>query len=70
MAANYATVAYSYEAGGKSFYIPAGATRDTVSDAAVIATWAANWTATVPTATTVGALEAGWLGAYPRGTVS
>lgn len=71
MAANYATVTYCVQlSSGASAFIPAGATRDTVSDAAIIATWPANWTATAPTASTVGALESGWLGAYPRGTVS
>jgi len=50
--------------------VPAGATRDTVTDATTIATWAADWTATAPTAATVGPLMAAWLAVYPRGTVS
>jgi len=71
MAARYATAAYAYQsAGGASVTIEAGATRDSVTDATEIATWSANWTATAPTAATVGTLMAGWLAAYPRGTVS
>ena len=71
MVANYATVAYCYQtAGGAQEFIPAGATRDSVTDATAIAQWPANWTTTAPTAATVGALEAGYLAAYPRGTVS
>ena len=71
MAANYATQQYTYQnAAGASVTIPAGATRDTVSDATAIATWAGDWTATAPTAATVGPLLFGWLAAYPRGTVS
>lgn len=71
MAANYATVAYCYQnAAGASVFIEAGATRDTVTDAAVIAVWPSNWTATAPTAATVGQSLSGWLAAYPRGTVS
>jgi hypothetical protein len=71
MAANYATVAYCYQtAGGLQEFVPAGATRDSVTDATMIAQFPSNWTTTVPTATTVGALQDGYLTAYPRGTVS
>lgn len=66
MAANYATQQYVTQ----SVTYVAGSTRDTVSDAAAIATFSADWTATVPTAATVGPLLAGWLAVYPRGTVS
>ena len=71
MAANYATAGYCVQlAGGGLITILPGETRDTVTDAAIIATWAANWTATPPSAATVGPLLNGWLTAYPRGTVS
>jgi hypothetical protein len=71
VAANYATAQYCVQlASGAQLTVPAGATRDTVSDSTVIATWASDWTATAPTAATVGPLMAGWLAAYPRGTVS
>ena len=71
MAANYATNQYCVQlASGAMLTVPAGATRDTVTDATTIATWAADWTATAPTAATVGPLLAGWLAVYPRGTVS
>jgi hypothetical protein len=71
MAARYATAGGSYQtaAGGQITVMP-GATRDSVSDATEIALWASNWTATVPTAASAGALLMGWLAAYPRGTVS
>ena len=67
MAANYATVSYVTVIGGAPLCIEAGATRDSVTDAAVIATWAANWTATAPTAASVGSRRLAWLAAYPRG---
>ena len=69
IAANYATVSYDTVIGGAPLFIEAGVTRDTVTDAAVIATWAANWTATAPTAASHGAKRAAWLAAYPRGEV-
>ena len=71
IAARYATVSYTYQnAGGTYVTIEAGATRDSVTDATEIAVWSANWTATAPTATSVGASLSGWLATYPRGTVS
>jgi hypothetical protein len=71
MAAMYATVSYAYQkASGASVTIEAGTTRDSVTDATEIAVWAANWTATAPTGTSHGAKRAGWLSAYPRGTVT
>jgi hypothetical protein len=70
MAANYATVGYCVTVSGANITILPGETRDSVSDAALIATWSANWTTTAPTATSVGPLQAGWLTAYPRGTIS
>jgi hypothetical protein len=71
MAARYATVGYAYQnAAGASVTIEPGETRDSVTDATEIAIWSANWTATAPTAATVGPLLNGWLASYPRGTVS
>jgi hypothetical protein len=68
MVANYATVSYmSQTAAGASVCIEAGETRDSVTDATLIATWSANWTTTAPTAASHGAKRAGWLAAYPRG---
>ena len=46
-----------------------GETRDSVTDSTEIAIWSANWTATVPTATTVGTALFSWEAVYPRGTV-
>jgi hypothetical protein len=46
-----------------------GETRDSVSDGTEIAIWAANWTATVPTAATTGTTLFNWEAIYPRGTV-
>lgn len=71
MAARYATVGYAYQnAAGASVTIVAGETRDSVTDATEIAVWPANWTATVPTAASVGQGLSSWLAVYPRGTVS
>lgn len=71
MAARYATVGYTYQnASGASVTIEAGATRDSLTDSTEIAVFASNWTATAPTAASVGPLLSGWLAAYPRGAVS
>lgn len=71
MAANYAKVGYTYQnAAGASVTIEAGATRDSVTDSTEIAVWSANWSATAPTAATVGPLLFNWLAVYPRGGVS
>lgn len=71
MAARYATVGYTYQAAsGASVTILAGETRDSVTDATEIAVWSSNWTATAPTAATVGNSLFNWLASYPRGTVS
>lgn len=67
MVANYAKVSYVTQISGAPVLVEAGETRDSVTDAAIIATWAANWSATAPTAASVGAQRLGWLGAYPRG---
>jgi hypothetical protein len=69
MVANYATVTYVTVIGGAPVTVEAGETRDSVTDAALIATWAANWTATAPTPASHGAKRAGWLSSYPRGEV-
>lgn len=69
MVANYATVSYETIISGAPVHVVAGETRDSVTDAAIIATWAANWTATAPTAASHGAKQAAWLAAYPRGEV-
>ena len=49
-----------------------GARRDTVTDATLIALWAANFTATAPVAGVGGVtgIMAGYLAAYPRGEVT
>jgi hypothetical protein len=69
MAANYATVSYMTVISGAPVCVEAGETRDSVSDSALIATWAANWTTTAPTGTSHGSKRAGWLAAYPRAEV-
>ena len=67
MAARYATVSYVTVVGAAPVLVEAGETRDSVTDAALIATWSTNWTAVAPTAASHGAARAGWLAAYPRG---
>jgi hypothetical protein len=69
MAANYATQAFTSVLSGAAIFVEAGATRDTVTDAAVIALWPANFTATPPAAGVgnVNSTLAGYLAAYPRG---
>jgi hypothetical protein len=67
MASNYATVAFTATLGGAALFVEQGALRDTVTDAAVIALWPSNFTATVPTAATVGQNQFNYLAAYPRG---
>lgn len=69
MAANYATQAYTTTLGGASIFIDAGAKRDSVTDATLIATWASNWTTTAPVAGVgnVTGILAGYLGVYPAG---
>jgi len=70
MAARYAIAAGSYtNAAGAVISVLPGETRDSVTDATEIAIWSANWTATVPTATTVGTALFAWETVYPRGTV-
>ena len=71
MVARYATAGYTYQnAAGAQVTIEPGETRDSVTDAAEIAVFAANWTATVPTPLSVGPSLFGWLAVYPRGQVS
>ena len=72
MAANYATVGYTTTLGGAAITVLPGETRDSVTDATLIATWSANWTTTAPVAGAgnVTGVLAGYLAAYPRCTVS
>ena len=69
MAANYATQGYTVRLSGADIVIVPGATRDSVSDAALIATWSSNWTTTAPVAGVgnVTGVLAGYLTAYPKG---
>jgi hypothetical protein len=67
MVANYAKVSYVTVIGGAPVLVEAGETSDSVTDSALIATWAANWSTTAPTAASHGATRLGWLAAYPRG---
>jgi hypothetical protein len=68
MVANYATQSFTSVLGGAPYFVEAGATRDTITDAAVIALWPANFTATPPAAGgTVTGVQAGYLAVYPRG---
>jgi hypothetical protein len=69
MAATYATQAFSATLAGASVFVDAGAKRDTVTDAALIALWASNFTATPPVAGVgnVTGVLAGYLAVYPNG---
>lgn len=70
MAARYATSGGTYTlASGAVVCVLPGETRDSVSDATEIAIWTANWTATVPTATSVGTNLFNWEAVYPKGQV-
>jgi hypothetical protein len=70
MAARYAINPGSYtNAAGAVISVLPGETRDSVTDATEIAIWSANWSATVPTATTTGTTLFNWETVYPRGTV-
>jgi hypothetical protein len=70
MVARYATSGGTYtNAAGAAITVFAGETRDSITDATEIAIWASNWTATVPTAATVGTALFNWETVYPRGTV-
>ena len=69
IAANYATQAYTVRLSGADIFIDAGAQRDSVTDAALIATWSANWTTTAPVAGVgnITGVLAGYLASYPKG---
>lgn len=70
MVARYAIAGGTYtNAAGAVITVLPGETRDSVTDATEIAIWTANWTATVPTAASVGNQLFGWEAVYPRGTV-
>lgn len=72
MAANYATVGYTTVLSGAPVTVIPGETRDSVTDSALIATWSSNWTTTAPVAGVgqITGVLAGYLGSYPRATVS
>lgn len=69
MAANYATQVYTVRTAAGDIVIYPGATRDSVTDATLIATFASNWTTTAPVAGqgNVTGVLAGYLAAYPKG---
>ena len=69
MAANYATQAFCTTLGGAAVFVDAGARRDSVTDATLIATWASNFTTTAPVAGVgnVTGVLAAYLAAYPAG---
>jgi len=70
MAANYATNAFTVQlASGAQAFVGVGARRDTVTDAALIAQFPTDFTATVPVAGpgTITGVMAGYLAAYPNG---
>ena len=69
MAANYATQGFTSQVGTAAYSIQPGATLDSVTDAAKIALWAANFTTTAPVAGAgnITGVMAGYLAAYPRG---
>ena len=73
MANNYATKSFATQlASGAHYVVHAGARRDTVTDAAIIALWPADFTATAPVAGmgSITGIMAGYLAAYPRGEVT
>ena len=70
MAANYATQAFTVQlASGAQHYVHAGAKRDTVTDAALIAQFPSDFTAAAPVAGAgnITGVMAGFLAVYPRG---
>ena len=69
MAARYATVAFCYNAGGADYFIDAGAQRDSVTDATLIAAFSSNFTTTAPAAGVgnITGVHAGYLASYPKG---
>ena len=69
MAARYAINPGTYTLSGAVVAVLPGETRDSVTDSVEIAIWSANWTATAPTAATVGTTLFNWEAVYPRGTV-
>jgi hypothetical protein len=69
MAARYATVAFCYNAGNADYFIDAGAQRDSVTDATLIAAFPTNFTTTAPAAGVgnITGVLAGYLAVYPKG---
>ena len=69
MAARYATVAFCYNAGGADIFVDAGAKRDSVTDATLIAAFSTNFTSTAPVAGVgnITGVLSGYLASYPAG---
>ena len=69
MVANYATQGYTVRVSGADITIVPGATRDSITDATLIATWSSNWTTTAPVAGVgnITGVLAGYLASYPKG---
>jgi len=68
MVANYATQAFTSTLSGAAYFVEQGAKRDTVTDAAAIALWSANFTATPPAAgPAMTGVLAQYLASYPNG---
>jgi len=69
MAANYATAPFCTTLAGAAVFVDAGARRDSVTDATLIAQFASNFTATPPVAGVgnITGVLAGYLAAYPAG---
>jgi hypothetical protein len=70
MASNYATQAFTSVLGsGAAYSVQPGAKLDSVTDAAKIALWSANFTTTAPVAGAgnITGVMAGYLAAYPAG---
>jgi hypothetical protein len=69
IAANYATSAFTVQlASGAQAFVGVGATRDTITDATIIAQFPSDFTANVPAAGgTITGVMAGYLAVYPRG---
>lgn len=67
--ANYAVEAFTATLGGADIFVDAGARKDIVADASVIALWPGNFTVTAPVAGVgdITGVHAGYLAAYPDG---
>jgi hypothetical protein len=67
MTANYALQSMVASLGGVMIAVQQGATRDTVTDAAVIVLWPSNFTATPPARGSIPNALFDYLQAHPRG---